>query len=111
MRSFTKIALTVAAAVVALLAVLVFYSFWLSPEAREGSRNRKNMQQVQVGMTRNDLLRIMGPPTLVRTPMDWRKGAQREGQMYLYQSPPLASDFFQIYIGADSTVRSINYGD
>ncbi|OKL40697.1 hypothetical protein A3841_12635 [Pontibacter flavimaris] len=93
------------------LTVLVFYSFWLSPEAREGNRNRRNIQQVQAGMTRNDLLRVMGPPTFVKPPMDWREGTQREGQVYLYQSPPLASDFFQFYIGADSTVRSVNYGD
>ncbi|MEJ8801316.1 hypothetical protein [Pontibacter sp. H249] len=62
-------------------------------------------------MTKDELILIMGPPKSVIAPVDWKNGAQKEGQVFIYQAPPLASDNLTFYLDADSIVKSISYGD
>lgn len=103
--------LLIVTAVMALSLLFIAYIFWLSPEAREGSANRENIQRVKVGMAKAELLLIMGSPDHVITPMDWKKGTPKEGEIYLYQAPPLSSGDYGFYINADSIIGAIDYGD
>ncbi len=103
--------LLVVTAFAALSFSFIAYVFWLSPEARAGSANSENIQRVKEGMTKAELLLIMGPPNHVVTPMDWKKGVPQAGQSLLYQAPPLSSGDYGFYIDADSIVTRIYYGD
>jgi hypothetical protein len=85
---------------VAFVFAFVAWVLSLSPEARIGNRNQRNVRLVTVGMSQHQVLTIMGPPHNVST---YLVGGKMQVN-YSYKAGALASDDIHVLVGPDSLV-------
>ncbi|MES3016161.1 MAG: hypothetical protein V4721_00215 [Bacteroidota bacterium] len=80
----------------------VVYIVFLSPTSLLGSRNIDNLKNIKFGMTKLDVIKLMGSPQDKRT-----SHLNAPDSMYYYEPPFGASDGIYIQFAENDTVNLI----
>lgn len=101
MRSLVKIILST---VFFLLAAAIYTAF-LSPSEFKARRNLKNFKHLKVGMTKNQMLQIMGEPDRLECTVS----SSYRSCYYYYRPPFLSSGGIDIYTDSTDKIERLYY--
>ena len=88
--------------VFSIIIVLVVYKIRISPRAIEARRNEKNSEKVNIGMSKYEMLEIMGEPDNIR-----QHPIENNIHVYYYEPPFGSSEGIYIYVESETAVIKI----
>lgn len=82
----------------------IYFVFFSGSDVEQAARNSSNSYRIKIGMSRHQVLSIMGPPIRIEP------RPQQPGTVYVYATSALASHEIAVVLGPDSLVATVYHG-